>query len=493
MLDFEALLRSDQLFDGHYKLIRTLSTDGATADVWLALDMNTIDQNAQENDESSGMLVAIKIYRPKNALDQEGEQRFRDEYKIAHECRHVNLLPPEGFSIFQGMPYLILPYCEAGSAEQLIGKNQTNDEIWKFIADVAAGIDRLHNNKPQIIHQDIKPANILIDNNGNYTITDFGISSRSSGPANSYYDEYNSGTLAYMAPERFGDDLKPMAESDIWAFGATLCEILTGQMPFGEDGGLKQKNDKQATDVLNDVPTPFKSLIRDCLNLNPDKRPTARKIMDIARAKRYPTNGKRTLLLVFISLIAIAGVVFFLLHSPKKGKEIKAPTITYNLDEVTVMLNDSSTCHKGLLLLDSLVNTKDAKATYLKSRLYFNASDSRDKVFHDASWETIQRWGGIEPNNEKAHQLLFQSFKMNEDDYATLFQLGKDYHALNYRRGCEQNIPYALWCYQHAEEIAEKANTTDAIEHLSKIRDQINNIIGYDDDTTLNPQKPAQP
>ena len=101
MLDIDTLLRSKQLFDGHYKLLRPLSTDGATADVWLALDTNTIDIDADETDESSGMLVAIKIYRPKNALDIEGEQRFRDEYKIAHECRHTNLLPPEGFSIFE--------------------------------------------------------------------------------------------------------------------------------------------------------------------------------------------------------------------------------------------------------------------------------------------------------------------------------------------------------------------------------------------------------
>ena len=144
MLNADDLTRLEGLFDGHYRLLKMLNTDGATADVWLAADLNTIETSATgSNDESSAMLVALKIYRPKNALDVEGEKRFRMEYKIAHECRHPNLLPPEGFSIFNGMPYLIIPYCEAGSAEQLIGKPQTVENVWKFIADVASGLDEL--------------------------------------------------------------------------------------------------------------------------------------------------------------------------------------------------------------------------------------------------------------------------------------------------------------------------------------------------------------
>ena len=129
MINIEELANQGEAFDGHYKLIRPLSTDGATADVWLALDTNTIDTGYDmdgmppngKNDQS-GMLVAIKIYRPKNALDIEGEQRFRDEYKIVYECRHENLLQPTSFSIFKEVPYLVLPYCKYGSSEQLIGK-----------------------------------------------------------------------------------------------------------------------------------------------------------------------------------------------------------------------------------------------------------------------------------------------------------------------------------------------------------------------------------
>lgn len=90
------------LFDGRYKLLRTLSSDGGTADVWLALDTNTIDEIYNDDDdtiisqEESGIKVAIKIYRPKNALDL-GEQRFRDEFKIVFNCHHSNLVQPINF------------------------------------------------------------------------------------------------------------------------------------------------------------------------------------------------------------------------------------------------------------------------------------------------------------------------------------------------------------------------------------------------------------
>lgn len=308
MVDIVQLSKSDELFDGRYKLLRPLSMDGATADVWLAVDMNTIDKgwedSGQDKKDETGMMVAIKIYRPKNALDIEGEQRFRDEFKIVYECRHANLLQPTSFSIFEECPYLVLPYCSNGSSEQLIGKPLKEWKIWKYIQDVAAGLNRLHTNNPLIVHQDIKPANILLDNNNNYAITDFGISSRRGGMHNYYYDEENSGTLAYMAPERFVHGAEPMPESDIWAFGATLCEILTGKVPFGEEGGLAQSEQNLEMPSLQGVPAPVQRLIRACLDKEPGNRPSAQEILSAARAKQFPVK-KRTGLYVTLATLAV--------------------------------------------------------------------------------------------------------------------------------------------------------------------------------------------
>ena len=305
MVDIVQLSKSDELFDGRYRLLRPLSMDGATADVWLAVDMNTIDKgwedSGQDKKDETGMMVAIKIYRPKNALDIEGEQRFRDEFKIVYECRHANLLQPTEFSIYKDCPYLVLPYCKYGSSEQLIGKKLSDAEIWKFIMDVSSGLQRLHSYSPQIVHQDIKPANIMIDNTKNFAITDFGISSKSGGVSGYYYDEENSGTLAYMAPERFNSDAEPMPQSDIWAFGATLCEILTGRVPYGEGGG-KSQMEGEAMISLTGVSTPFQRLIHACLEKEAGNRPTAQQLIEAARTRQFPPK-KRWPIFAAVALI----------------------------------------------------------------------------------------------------------------------------------------------------------------------------------------------
>jgi serine/threonine protein kinase len=364
MTNIQEIAEKGELFDGHYKLLRPLSTDGATADVWLAMDTITIDTEYDEegtaingNADETGMLVAIKIYRPKNALDIEGEQRFRDEYKIVYECRHENLLQPTSFAIYQDVPYLVLPYCKNGSSEQLIGKKLTTEEIWKFISDVASGLAKLHSNQPQIIHQDIKPANILIDNNHNYAITDFGISSKTNGSHGSYYDTEHSGTFAYMSPERFEDNPTPTTESDIWAFGATLCEILTGKVPFGEEGG-KVQDAHTPMPSLSGFPSSIKNLIHACLQKNPKKRPTAKQIKQAAQSKQYPLKRKKPLIITIslLTCILIAGAVYYFFIPPQEP-ELPVAKSTEELYEIALRqmnIDNVDSLLSGLKDMDSL-------------------------------------------------------------------------------------------------------------------------------------------
>ena len=380
MLEIETFLHSDKLFDGHYRLLRALSTDGGTADVWLAIDTNTIDVSYDDcecsderAEEKTGMLVAIKIYRPKNALDIDGEQRFRDEFKIVYECRHENLVQPTNFSICEGTPYLVLPYCRYGSAEQLIGKKLTKDEIWKFVLDVSSGLSRLHTNEPPIIHQDIKPANILIDNSRNYAITDFGISSKRGGAHGYYYDDGNSGTMAYMAPERFLDDVEPMFQSDIWAFGATLYEILAGKVPFGESGGKFQAENNQHIQFPSHVPADIQRLISDCLSLEPGKRPSAEMIKEAAKARCYPASVKRKLLLKLGAAcvaIALVAVVSFALFPRPEGKGGVPVEKLYEVAMADISSDDTSAVRKGIALMDSLSNLRYIPAIYQMAYTY---------------------------------------------------------------------------------------------------------------------------
>lgn len=425
MLSLEDIIKGGGLFDGRYKLIRALNTEGGTADVWLAIDTNTIDNPdiIGEDDissiEESGMLVAIKIYRPKNALDIEGEQRFRDEYKIVYNCRHTNLLQPTNFSIYEGTPYLELPYCKNGSSERLIGKKLSNDEIWKYIYDVSSGLAYLHSYNPPIIHQDIKPANVLIDDYNNYAITDFGISSQRGGKHGYYYDEENSGTMAYMAPERFTEKYEPTAESDIWAFGATLYEILTGEVPFGEEGGKNQINNKQVKNNKQ-INSDIQKLINSCLAVNPQERPTARQIVKIAESHLIHKNNKIKYFITIITFLIISGAGTLIYINKNKSIPQKSSEEIY-LEAVDLLNSpDSKTAQKGLIIIDSLSNKNYVPAMYELAKTYGWYSDSislnRKKALGIKYYEdgTSKYMPISDKYNDKARELFSKIIESND-------------------------------------------------------------------------------
>lgn len=320
-MDLNKYIEGKELFDGHYRLIKLLSEEGGTADVWLAENYESVDTTfSEENDdiirvEGTGVLVAIKIYRPKNALDVEGEQSFRQEFKTIFNCHHANLIPTTDYSICDGMPYLVMPFCKNGSAEKLVGKLTVPDDIWKFIFDTASGLEYLHACTPQIIHQDIKPGNILVDANGNYCITDFGISIKSGIRDDQYLDNESCGTTIYMPPERFEDEYFADTSSDIWALGATIYELINGDVPFGSEGGNAQKERKHVPSLNHDVPKAIRILVYSCLNADPTKRPSAHQITEIARNKgKKPI--KNLLLLLVVVLLCSVGILIWALSKP---------------------------------------------------------------------------------------------------------------------------------------------------------------------------------
>lgn len=381
MLDIKNI-KSGLMLDGRYKLLRPLNSDGGTADVWLALDTNTIDEMFDDDRDEltsvddSGIKVAIKIYRPKNALDL-GEQRFREEFKIVFNCHHTNLVQPINFSIFEGVPYLVLPFCQNGSSETLKGKFHDRHDLWKYIFDVSSGLAYLHAFNPTIVHHDIKPANVLIDDNKNYAITDFGISAHR-GLNRDGYEESQSGTMAYMAPERFLDGYESAPESDIWSFGATLYEIITGEVPFGEEGGSAQLERKIESPVISqNIPSEVKKLIADCLSLDPAKRPSAEEIRRAAESGHYPPRSlKKNLITAGVALVAtIALLIAFLPKSQSQAPE-PAPVEVLSNDEVfnkTLPLLDSSDPEElkaGLAVMDSLSALGYVPAIYEEALTY---------------------------------------------------------------------------------------------------------------------------
>lgn len=258
-------LSQDFIFANRYQL-KSILGRGGFSEVWLATDtLSNID-------------VAIKIYAPGNGMEDSGLEIFSHELSRVYNLQHTNLLKPQHVDVWENMPYLIMPFCRQGSCLKRIGKMSEN-EIWKLLKDVASGLEYLH--ERDFIHQDIKPDNILIDEEGNFLISDFGISTKARTTLRkSVQNVSGTGTMAYMAPERFSKNHEPIKASDIWALGATVYEIMEGHPPFDEMGGGFQKNGADIPDFTTNYSEKLKSLVIKMLALQPYDRPKASDIVN---------------------------------------------------------------------------------------------------------------------------------------------------------------------------------------------------------------------
>ena len=261
-------LQENTLFANRYTLQKLLGR-GGFSEVWLAKDNWT------------HLLIALKVYAPGQGMDANGLQEFCGELASVYDLNHQNLLKPQHVDTWENMPYLIMAYCAQGSCASRLGKMSEND-MWKFIHDVASGLAYLH--EKEVVHQDIKPDNILIDDAGNYLITDFGVSTRArSTLRKSVVSSTAGGTTAYMGPERFSRQPAPTKASDIWSFGAMCYELLDGYVPFGAIGGGMQKGGAEIPALQANVSDALKYTITKMLQKETWDRPTAATLLEWAK------------------------------------------------------------------------------------------------------------------------------------------------------------------------------------------------------------------
>lgn len=265
----EDLKVGDKIKD-RYELVKFLGS-GSFGEVWLAHDLMT------------GREVALKIYL---SLDPAGIEEFQREYSNTIDLSSPYLLTPEYFDVFHRRPFLVMKYCERGSSSKLVG-NISEEQLWAFIEDVAKGLDVLHSQSDPIVHQDIKPDNILIDNNGRFLITDFGISKRLRATMRRQSKrDVSSGAMPYMAPERFDSNPRLTTASDIWSLGASIYELATGELPFSGFGGAMQRNGAEIPILDRDYSSSLNEIMQICLNSSALQRPTANNLYNWAKQRK---------------------------------------------------------------------------------------------------------------------------------------------------------------------------------------------------------------
>lgn len=274
-------LEENLLFNNRYRLSSLLGS-GGFSQVWLA-----------EDTASSDMKIALKIFAAGTGLDSDGLKLFANEYAIVFNLNHPNLLRPMHYDKWEMMPYLVMQYMSEGNCQDKCG-NMTEFELAGFMVQMGNAIAYLHDQDPPILHQDIKPANILVDAKGKYYLTDFGISTKIRKTlTKSLGKQVDSGTTAYMAPERFSKKLEerePNKSNDIFSLGVTFFELLTDELPYGEQGGVYAQSGVEAAELPEKFSEELRILIGACLEKEPWKRPTALELA--ASGKAFADYGQ---------------------------------------------------------------------------------------------------------------------------------------------------------------------------------------------------------
>lgn len=255
-----------------YELVKYIGS-GSYGEVW------------QARDTCAGNDVAIKFYI---MLDEKGRKEFFAEYETASVLKHDNLLTALYVGEWEGRPFLVMPFCAQGTSSKFVGQLTPSVEnerlVWQFIHDVASGLAHLHGVEPDpIVHQDIKPDNILIDDAGHFVITDFGISVKIRSTMRSQsMRTVKAGAVAYMGPERFAERPISVMASDIWSLGASIYELITGELPFCGMGGGMQNHGAELPSLGEGWSDKLNDIVRTCLAKNTWDRIKAYELADYA-------------------------------------------------------------------------------------------------------------------------------------------------------------------------------------------------------------------
>jgi serine/threonine protein kinase len=174
--------------------------------------------------------VALKILPRHLALDPQFVTRFQHEATIIANLQHPHILPVFDFGEADGYTYLVMPFVASGTlAGTLRGQPLPLAQVHRIITQLGDALDYAHSHG--IIHRDVKPSNVLLDERGNCLLTDFGIAKIVAATVQLTLPGGIIGTPAYMSPEQ-GPGATVDRRSDIYALGVLLYELTTGRVPF---------------------------------------------------------------------------------------------------------------------------------------------------------------------------------------------------------------------------------------------------------------------
>ena len=243
-------------------------------------------------DEERGQLIAVKVIDKKrlNSFSSNSNSSIssiESEIEILSKLNHKNIIKYYGSLQSKNHLKIFLEYCEGGSiAKMLLNyKSFTENIIRKYTKEMLEGLEYLHAHN--IIHRDIKGANILVDRNGTCKLSDFG------GAKIIKDEEFNQsrnysmkGTPNWMAPEVIKNN-ETTRFSDIWSIGCTVIEMITGKPPWSNYKNpfkilFQIMNSLEPPEIPNNCSGTLSNFISCCLKVNPTER------LNVTQLLRHP-------------------------------------------------------------------------------------------------------------------------------------------------------------------------------------------------------------
>jgi hypothetical protein len=225
--------------------------------------------------------VAVKVLPAQHALTPGFSERFTREAKAVAQLNHPNILPIYDFGQEGDLSYIVMKYVPAGTLKDRLGQPLNLQEAPRLIEQIAGALDHAHGRG--ILHRDVKPSNVLLDEGDWVLLTDFGLARMIAGETRLTATGVGIGTPAYMSPEQ-GKGEKVDQRTDIYSLGVILYEMATGRVPYEAETPLAV--------VLKHVQGDL-SLPR---SINPDIPETVEQVILKAMAKqpedRYDSAGE---------------------------------------------------------------------------------------------------------------------------------------------------------------------------------------------------------
>ncbi len=213
------LLESGQTFLGHYELLAVLGEGGAGT-VYRA------------RDRRSGQVVALKVLSAALARNPLMLKRFEREFELASALDHPNIVRALHHGCSSGTPYLVMELVPGESVGARLEREGPlpEAEAVGIVLQACEGLRYAH--ERGLIHRDVKPDNILVTPDGQVKLADLGLSKQLDAEADLTRTGGGLGTPHFMAPEQFRNAKNADARCDVYSLGATLYQLVTGELPF---------------------------------------------------------------------------------------------------------------------------------------------------------------------------------------------------------------------------------------------------------------------